>query len=110
MYQSAKESLARWDEQTTDRQKMQHTYIAVAVVLLIVAGVFGLLNQPLGQQVLAIAIASAAVFLVNAVAWALLQSFVLLRLTMTPSKSQSTEKVAKPTVKKPKVTAKKRKS
>lgn len=80
MYQSLKTSLSSWNEETTDRQKLQHTYVCVAVLLLITAGVIGLLNQPLGQQILAIAIAAAAIFLINAVAWALLQSFVLFRL------------------------------
>lgn len=89
MYQSTKDLLARWDAQTTDRQKLQHTYIALASALLVVAGILGLLNQPLGQQVLAFAIASAAAFLINAVAWALLQSFVLLRLTIQPKKPES---------------------
>jgi tellurite resistance protein TehA-like permease len=84
MYQSLKIALNSWNDSTTDRQKLQHTYIAVAVALLIVAGVLGLINQPLGQQILAIAIAAAVVFLVNAVIWALLQSFVLLRVTITP--------------------------
>ena len=91
MYQSVKESLTRWSVETTDRQKLQHTYITTALGLLLVAGVLGLINQPLGQQVLAIAIATAAVFLINAVAWALLQSFVLLRLTIAP-KTTRTEK------------------
>ncbi|OGL21961.1 hypothetical protein A2707_01245 [Candidatus Saccharibacteria bacterium RIFCSPHIGHO2_01_FULL_45_15] len=80
MYQSFKSSLSSWSEETTDRQKLQHTYVAVAVLLLVAAGVIGLLNQSLGQQILALAIAAAAIFLINAVAWALLQSSVLLRL------------------------------
>ena len=80
MYQSIKEFLAHWDTQTTDRQKMQHAYITLALVLIVAAGVFGLLNQSLGQQIIAVAIASAAIFLVNAIAWALLQSFILMNL------------------------------
>jgi tellurite resistance protein TehA-like permease len=91
MYQSIKQSLTRWSDETTDRQKLQHTYITVALALLLVAGVLGLVNQSLGQQVLAVAIAAAAVFLINAVAWALLQSFVLLRLTMTPKQVVQTK-------------------
>lgn len=86
MYHSLKHSLISWAQHTSDRQKLQHAYIAVAVTLLVVAGVLGLLNYVLGQQLLAIAIAAAGVFLVNAVAWALLQSFVLLRL---PARSAS---------------------
>ena len=84
MYQSLKSALTTWNNTTSDRTKLQHFYIAIAAVLLIIAGVIGLLNQSLGQQLLAIAIAAAGIFLVNAVAWALLQSFVLFRLRETP--------------------------
>lgn len=84
MYQSIRQTLRDWSTETSDRQKLQHTYIATSVALLLVAGVLGLMNHALGQQVLAAAIIAAAVFLVNAVAWALLQSFVLLRLTVQP--------------------------
>lgn len=92
MYQSIKEFLTRWDAQTTDRQKMQHAYISLAITLVIAAGIFGLLNQYLGQQILAIAIACAGIFLVNAVAWALLQSFILMNLTSKAEKSTSAPK------------------
>ncbi len=84
MYQSVKQTLRAWSNETSDRQKLQHTYIAVATALLLFAGVLGLMNHSLGQQVLAVAIIAAAVFLVNSVTWALLQSFVLLRLTVQP--------------------------
>lgn len=85
MYESMKFSLNAWNDTTSDRSKLQHMYIATALALLVVAGVLGLLNQSLGQQILAIAIAAAAVFLVNAIAWALLQSFVLFRLKERPT-------------------------
>lgn len=85
MYKSFKASLAEWSVSTTDRNKLQHFYIAIAASLLIIAGVVGLLNHTLGQQLLSVAIASTVIFVINAVAWALLQSFVLFRL-QTPKK------------------------
>ena len=94
MYESIKSSLASWSNTTTDREKLQHLYATSALALLIVAGVIGLLNQALGQQILAVAIAATGVFLVNAVAWALLQSFVLFRIPKHP-RSQPTLKSAK---------------
>lgn len=97
MYQSLKTSLNSWNDTTTDRQKMQHMYIAIAAVLLVVAGVIGLLNQALGQQLLAITIAAAGIFLINAIAWALLQSFVLFKLNAYPAKKQSSAEVVKST-------------
>jgi len=95
MYQSIKQSLRDWSNETSDRQKLQHTYIAAAIALLLFAGVLGLMNHALGQQVLAAAIIAAAVFLANAVTWALLQSFVLLRLSIQP-KTPEIELSAKP--------------
>lgn len=92
MYQSFKKSLSNWNSSTTEREKLQHTYIAVATILLVIAGIFGLLDRSLGQQILAGAIAAAGIFLINAIAWALLQSFVLLRVT--PEKPHKPE--AKP--------------
>lgn len=80
MYSSLKQSLAVWAETTSDRVKLQHAYVAIAIALVIAAGVLGLLNRSIGQQVLAVAIAAAAVFLINGVVWALLQSLVLFKV------------------------------
>lgn len=90
MYESLKTTLNTWNSTTTDRNKLQHTYVMLAIVLLVAAGVMGLLNQDLGKQILAAAIAAAGVFLINAVAWALLQSFVLLRLKPTSNRVKTT--------------------
>jgi hypothetical protein len=69
MIESFKTSLALWQTKTSDRTKLQHAYIGVAVVLLVSAGIIGLLNRPLGQNILGIA-----------VVWSLLQSAVLSRI------------------------------
>ena len=88
MYNTAKTSLTSWNDRTSDREKIQHVYIAVAITALLAAGIFGLANQTLGRQVLTIAIIAGAAFLVNALAWALLQSFVLFKLETKPSKKK----------------------
>jgi energy-converting hydrogenase Eha subunit A len=80
MIESLKASLAIWQTKTSDRSKLQHTYIVVAVGLLIAAGIVGLFDRILGQNILAAAILSATVFLANAVVWSLLQSAVLSRI------------------------------
>ena len=92
MYTMILDNLREWSRSTTERQKLQHVYLAVAAAMLVVAGVFGLANYTLGQQLLAIAIAAAGAFLVNAVAWALLQSFVLLRIEKPTSKPTTKKK------------------
>lgn len=90
MFESLKNSLSAWDAKTSERVKLQHAYIIVAVVLLVVAGVIGLMNRDLGQNILMVAIISAAMFLANAVAWSLLQSAFLMRIAA--SKRSSTRK------------------
>lgn len=73
-------TLIEWNKSTTSREKLQHAYLSAAIVLLFAAGIVGLINYELGQKLLFIAILAVSMFVVNAVAWALLQSFVLLRI------------------------------
>ena len=80
MFESIKESARVWSTKNDDRVKLQHTYLVVAASLLIGAGIIGLINHDLGQNILMIAIISAAMFLVNAVVWSLVQSALLVRL------------------------------
>lgn len=81
MFESIKETLATWNVKTSERAKLQHAYIVIAALLLVTAGIVGLLNRDLGQNILAVAIISAAMFLANAIAWSLLQSALLVRLS-----------------------------
>lgn len=80
MYKSITRNLREWNELTDPRQKLQHLYLIVAFGLILAAGIIGLINYDLGQRVLLGAFIAVIIFIVNAVAWALLQSFVLLRL------------------------------
>lgn len=80
MFESLKESFVVWNNKNDDRTKLQQMYIIVALGLLVVAGIVGLLNRELGQNILVAAIVSAAMFLINAVVWSLLQSAILSRL------------------------------
>lgn len=78
MYKSLQSSITEWSESTSERQKLQHVYLMLVVVLLVVAGLAGLVNYSLSQQILGLAFLAAIVFLANLVIWALLQSIVLL--------------------------------
>lgn len=80
MFKDFIKTLQEWNEKTSSRQKLQHAYIAVAIGLVVAAGIVGLVNYDLGQSILSGAFLAVAAFLANAVIWALLQSFVLLRL------------------------------
>lgn len=90
MAKTLQASLLQWHESYDTRQKLQHGYGAVAAVLILAAGIIGLINYDLGQRVLLAAFVCIAIFVFNAVAWALLQSFVLLPLdARTSAKKQS---------------------
>lgn len=80
MLESILNSLRTWSKQNDARTKLQHTYAALAILTLVAAGVVGLINYSLGQSILFVSIILALMFIANAVAWALLQSFVLDRL------------------------------
>ena len=80
MISSMYQLLQEWNDSTDSRQKLQHAYVVSAGVLVVLAGILGLINYEIGQRVLLVAILAIAMFFINAVAWALLQSFVLLKL------------------------------
>lgn len=85
MFDSIQESLKKWSIKYDSRAKLQHTYIVAAIGLVLVAGVVGLMNRNLSQNILLVAIISAGAFLTNAVVWSLLQSAVLSRLSSRKS-------------------------
>jgi hypothetical protein len=85
MFRTIVESLKNWNKQNNDRSKLQHAYITTAVIMLVLAGLTSLINYSLGQSILLVALASAAIFVINAIAWALLQSFVLAKVSKKSS-------------------------
>ncbi len=89
MFTSLQETLVHWFKSTDDRKKLQHSYLALASATLIIAGLVGLVEYQYGQVLSQIAAGLIVVFLVNAVAWALLESFVFTRLN---AKSRQTKR------------------
>lgn len=75
-------TLISWHKTTDERAKLQHSYIAIAVLLVIMAGLVGLVNYGYGQGLLQLALGVFIIFVVNAIIWALLQSFVFTRLDL----------------------------
>lgn len=89
MFTTITASLQEWSDKTDSRQKLQHAYAAAAMLLVLCAGILGLINYDLGQRLLLAAFVCAAAFVFNAVAWALLYSFVLMRI---PKKQRAAAK------------------
>ncbi len=98
MFETIRKSVEQWNNTTTERAKLQHTYIAVAIASILVAGLVGLVNYELGQQLVAFALLCAAVFLINALTWALLSGLVIVKLDSQPkaqAKAQATKAATK---------------
>ncbi len=88
MIESISTSLKQWNKQNSERAKLQHVYAVSALILLVAAGLVGLLSDVASQQLLAVVFGLAVLFFANAVVWALLDSFVLQRI----AKSRSNKK------------------
>lgn len=80
MLKSANKFIEEWNQRTSERSKLQHAYVALAVTTLVVAGLVGLVDYDTGQKLVALAMVCAGVFIVNAIAWALLSGLVLVRI------------------------------
>lgn len=93
MFEILLESLREWNKKHGDRAKLQYAYFTAIIALVVLAGLVSLLNVELGRRLLALAAALGVVWLVNAVAWALLQSFVLTHLSV--SSRRTTKPLAK---------------
>lgn len=80
MIQSFKELLATWNADNGERAKLQHAYIVVAIVTIVVAGLVGLVDDATGKFLVSVALFAVGAFIANVVIWALLYSIVLNRL------------------------------
>lgn len=80
MFENIKSVLESWNTSTGERQKLQHSYLVIAVIVVFGAGLVSLINAELGQDIVKIALFAVAVFLANAVVWNLLQSALLTKL------------------------------
>lgn len=96
MYELMEKTLREWNASNGERVKLQHGYIAAAVVTIVAAGLVGLVNYELGQRLTALALLALAVFFINLIAWTLFDGIVLRRITSDnePVKGKSTTAVS----------------
>lgn len=85
MFESLQAFIKNWATTTTDRQKLQHTYLFLIVLVTFVAGVVTLLDAEKGHKVMYAVIVMTIAFLANALTWNLLNSAVLGKLTPAAS-------------------------
>lgn len=80
MIQSFKELLTTWNTEHGERVKLQHAYLVIAVVGLVVAGLVGLVDDYAGQLLVNASLIAAGIFVANIVVWALMYSLVVTKL------------------------------
>jgi len=71
-----KKYLQNWALKTNERQKLQWTYAGIAIAGLVAAGIVGLVNMSLAQNILQIVTVSFGLFIANFVVWALIRAFI----------------------------------
>lgn len=79
-----KTRLAEWNAKYSERQKLQHVYLVIGVVGILVAGLITLLFPDLGHDIVLVALAALGAFLLNAVVWNLLKAGLLSTLPTRP--------------------------
>lgn len=89
MIQSCKEMLAQWNTDHSERVKLQHAYLAAAVIGILIAGLVGLLNREVSQIIVGVSLMSLGIGLCNVLVWALLYSLVIVKL---PGKQRTPRK------------------
>jgi undecaprenyl pyrophosphate phosphatase UppP len=80
MWNDIKKSLIRWNDMTSERQKLQHCYLVFILVSVVVAGIVSLIDADLGHDLVKIALVAIATFVINAFVWNLINSVILTRV------------------------------
>ncbi|MET1033221.1 MAG: hypothetical protein ABWX94_01860 [Candidatus Saccharimonadales bacterium] len=79
MIQSIKDMMSDWNSTYNERAKLQHAYIVVSLIGIVIAGLVGLLNYDASRTILRFCFAGLGIVVANAVAWALLSGMILNR-------------------------------
>ncbi len=85
MYSTLIEALRQWNKTNDRHAKLQHIYLSLALIILVLAGLIGLVNYGLGQSLLFLSTVALLIFIANAIVWALADSFIVARLTKRPT-------------------------
>lgn len=88
MFETIKAGLTTWAQKTTDRQKLQHLYAVLLGVVIFIAGLVALFNGTRSRQLMYIALAILTTFVVNYLAWSLLQTTLLQKLPKSTTRSR----------------------
>jgi hypothetical protein len=78
--------LREWNTNTSERQKLQHAYLLLIVAVTFVAGIVSVVNGAASHNLMRLVLVIVGAFVVNGVAWHLLNSFVLFKLGGKPKR------------------------
>lgn len=87
-----KTTFDNWKQATNERQKLQWAYAAIALVGLVVAGLIGLVDRALADNLLQVVYGAGVLLVVNFVVWAIMTTFISESTsvpTVAPKKSAS---------------------
>lgn len=70
-------SLQSWNKSTHERAKLQHVYVAIIIIVTVIAGLLSLVNYTLGQQLMIVTGLALIAFLMNALVWALTRVYLI---------------------------------
>ena len=83
MFETLYNAITTWNQRATDRQKLQHFYGFLVVVLVFIAGIIALATGTVSDLLLYVSAVIATTFVVNFVGWSLLKTTVLESLPRT---------------------------
>jgi cell division protein FtsW (lipid II flippase) len=86
MFEGLKSFLINWNSKTSERQKLQHCYLVLAFIIVLLAGIVSLFNADDGHDVVLVALFAVSAFVANGLVWNLLQSSVISKLGRKPKR------------------------
>lgn len=93
MFETLRTAAAQWNQRTSDRQKLQQSYVVLLLIDILLAGLVSLFNATRSRQLMYVAFALITTLIVNYIVWGLLKTTVLdklprqVRATATPRRT-----------------------
>ena len=80
MFEQIKNNILHWNNVTSDRQKLQHVYLSVTALLIMLAGVMTIFDAAYGHRIAFVAVIALGAFIMNGIVWHLLNSLLMSKL------------------------------
>lgn len=80
MFETVRTAIIQWSQRTSDRQKLQHSYVALLLAIVFLAGVVSLFSANRSRQLMYGAIILIITAVTNFVVWGLLKTSLLDKL------------------------------